>query len=272
MGSKEFAKKVVELIGGTVVDGRLYEKESDYGVTVAISDTMSATVWMNDHIKAGRSPEWVAGWLTAVIRIERQSEFDKEQITDWERAKKALRIMLMHRRKEPEVCRSAAECGYDDLVLVPYLKVDIGEREGGTTPVVSGMLNVWNVSPKDCIDTAIENSRKDWEIRSMGSIMAEMMEKIGLPDQEEDWEGFEMLVVSNKNRHLGAVAEIFAREELLKRLGQGYSAIPSSRHEMLILGREQSDNVLLNQIVSEVNHYKVEERDRLSDHVYEIWE
>lgn len=267
MGSEEYAKRVAELTGGKVESGKDHDRGSDHGVTLDIGNGLGVIFWMDQFRKDGKSPEWAAGYIRGTMKKEKDVTFDQQQIMNKGKVKRNLRIMLQHRRRNPEVFRSATEYGYHDLVLVPYVKVEISKAGKSHVRVKSRMLDHWNMSPKECIDIAIENSRKDWEIRSI----SELVEELGIHRPETDPDVPEMLVVSNKDRYLGAVAEIFAREELLKILGAGYTAIPSSRHEMMLLNRRQSDRDILDSMVRDINESEVDVRDRLSDHTYEIW-
>ena len=203
-----------------------------------------------------------------------QPAFDEELVLNWELAKPNLRARLLNAKvlPEPEVKRSAKEYMMDDLIIAPYVVIDL-DAGYASAPVNYKLLEHWNQSPKNVIDLAMENSRKECTIRDLYKLTMELMPEEFEEEFRKEFEDLEdaprMLVCSNKDRYYGAIAGILMMKELVETFGTGYTLIPSSVHETIAVNRGGLDK--MSAMVREVNQQHVLPKERLSDHVYNIW-
>ena len=156
------------------------------------------------------------------------------------------------------------ESGFEDIES--YLFVNF---EGGSYKLYRHHIKTFGLSEEELWERAKENSRKTTVIKSLYSVMNEM---VGVDFEEEEVEP--MYVISNNSRFRGA-ASVLNRdlvEEFANKLGvKGFAILPSSVHEMLLIPfREESeiDMRMLNEMVWQVNHTQVEPEERLTDRAY----
>ncbi len=267
MNEREYAQKVAELVGGTVVTSR---KNGVMITQVTIpKEGIQKLYPVGVFMMAQKSPEWMAGYIRA-DSAKKEDLPDVKWMLEWEEVKQHLKARLKHRDTEPEVCRSAREYGLDDLMIEPFVEVDIPGGLGAAE-IKPEMLNVWNVQAKEVIDIALDNIRNDVVIKDMAEQLGELAAEIGekyLGELPEDYP--QMLIVTNGAKRYGAIAAIFARERLVEHFGTGYTLIPSSLDEMIALNRRGGWEEM-NELVREVNRDVLEPTEILSTHIYEIW-
>lgn len=264
MSIEEYAKKIAKMI-----DGEVLEKKTCVGKLYGVHIRKNGPViYVEKAYREGIAPEEAALSIREIYEYGEDPQIDGEMITDWERVKHHLKARLQHEKTHPEVFRSARAYMLDDLVIVPYVEVEMSVGEAAA-PVSTNMLEVWNQSPQTVIDIALENTKKECCIHDMYELMKEarldflMAEREPLGDEAP-----EMLICTTKKRCWGAIAAIFLQEELVKHFGTGYTLIPASVHEMIAVNRRGFK--VFNRIVREVNE-QISERERLSNHAYQIW-
>ncbi len=150
------------------------------------------------------------------------------------------------------VVRFSAECGKETLIRV-----------------TKKMLNSWNRTEDELHNIALVNMNRDepqlFDLNDIIDILlgnAEDVRTIG---------DSEMYVLTCHSKRYAA-AKILDKE-LMKRITGGKKCymIPSSIHEWIILPitlDKESDLLILNEMVCEVNEEKVEPNEILSDHIY----
>lgn len=208
-----------------------------------------------------------------VIKFEEIKEREeKKTMSKWEDVKKdiTIRFYSKDKAKNYEIKRSAKRYGFDDLVLVPALMLGMEGESLRVAPIKKCMLEAWGITRDTLFKTAFSNIK--YTITGMNEFMRNMMILDGMPEdlvdtiipKEED-----MYIVSNPSIICGAVAVITAREELKTRFPEGYTVIPSSVHEVLVVPK--TDGVIeedLKALVESVNANVVAPEDKLSDNVY----
>lgn len=84
-------------------------------------------------------------------------------------------------------------------------------------------------------------------------------------------DNFGMYVLSNESMVDGASAIVSrnALNQAYEVIGENFYILPSSRHELILIGQSKVDDVgFLRNMVKEVNETVVDKRDKLSDNVY----
>lgn len=110
-----------------------------------------------------------------------------------------------------------------------------------------------------------------YAFRCLGSLIGEMMEQTGLdtvPGLEEEMEGVEMYVLTNRTGSYGA-AGLLERETVREfAKGRNYYILPSSLHETIWVPAEQCERKQLDEMVREINEEQVDREEWLSCHSY----
>ena len=273
MTKREYAEAIA-----TIIDAEVREVEKNNGVIfTGLTKTIKGaniapTIYIEEFYENDKSIEEAAKMIETIIENNNVNNFDAEGLMDWETVKDQLSARLLNKATNAEVKRDASSYGFEELIIVPVINVSINEG-AGSIKVTSRMLDRWKKSPKEVIDTALDNIKGDYEIKGMTEMIMDMMEI-----SEEDRDAFraiygaedeKMFVLSNKTKCCGAIAVISAKEELEKRFPNGYVVLPSSIHEVLIVpiedGVRESE---LTAMIQEVNGTQVAPEERLADRAF----
>lgn len=201
---------------------------------------------------------------------DNKMNIDIEWIQDYEQVKGKL-VACLYNASNAEafpVHQSAKRYGFDDLIITARIMVDLGAQGRGSIIVRPDLIERWGVTKAEVIRQALANVKKDCVIKTMAEILREMMPKgmadvIGIPDDEEQ----KMLVITNADRIHGAVAILNAKKELNKRFPNGYTVLPSSIHEVIVVGSTEDENAFTG-MIGEVNDAEVDMQEQLSNHAY----
>ena len=195
-----------------------------------------------------------------------------EQFLDYEGyIKERLRVRLLNKKNYDEVQKSAASFGFEDLILVPYVNMDMSDISGmsGSVKLKNEHLKHWGVSENEVFKAAIKNTKNDVEIKDMMEIVAQME---GIPEDivaQMTAGRPRQLVVSNKSNIYGAAAILGCIEQLKEQYEDGFFVIPSSVHEVIVLPvTEEFDKESLDSMVRDVNATVVSSEDFLADGTY----
>lgn len=144
--------------------------------------------------------------------------------------------------------------------------VDLGDLLGdhSITAVTYKLLQTWGITLDELENAACLNDTRTYTVRNMGEIVGIMM----TPPASED---AAMYVVSNEACFFGAVGVLdkHMQAKLAAIFPAGCFILPSSVHECIaVSGKMDADE--LARMVFQINRAEVEERDRLSDHVFQI--
>lgn len=260
MNKQEFANKVAELVGGKV-----QEVEKANGVKfVAIttdSGCVRPNVYIDENFEKGMSVEETAENVRKVFS-QNIPEIDTRVVMNYDKMREYLTARLYHNSTHAEVAKSASEYGFDDLIIVPYIsgiKIDTGAT--GAIKVTKELTERWGVSEDTIFADAFENVKKNMTVKDMSVVMSELsgikVESGFVPENEP-------LIVSNSEKNNGAISVMFCKEKLQERFPNGYTVIPSSIHECMIMPYMGNVDFM----VQEVNKQELKPQDVLSDHAY----
>jgi len=160
--------------------------------------------------------------------------------------------------------------GFNDIVLVGRLEVELPDDSRGTVLVTEDILQRVGVSAKEMFDVARENSEQKHPVKitTMAEVMSELtgMPEFLLEDVPPQY------VVTNHDYLKGASVigydGIF--DKIRETVGEDFYMLPSSVHEIIVIPKSFcSENELdLNSMVCEVNATVLDEKDFLSDNVF----
>lgn len=258
MTIQEYAQTIAQSITGATVN----EVEKANGVILTAvtfptdKENIKGNFYVDDFYKDGEDIEDVIERIRALQR-KQTPDFDIEFIYKWESVRPHLRARLYNVATSADVKKSASEYGFNDLIIVPYIE-DV--CKDGAVKVTSELVKMWKVTPDEVLQIAEENSKERARLESMTDVLRAM--GMDIPPMFED----PMIIATNEHKTFGAYAVIAKLDELMKRFKNGFTVLPSSVHEVIIVDRR--DEREMSAMVSEVNDTTVEPDIQLSNHAY----
>jgi len=149
-----------------------------------------------------------------------------------------------------------------DLAIYPILNID----EHGIVKLTPAMLAWDGLTEEEVMQAAKSNSKKDYTVRPMQEVIAEMT---GMPP--EAMPPLDIVILSNTAAFYGAtsIADQESLDKACQMLGsRNVIIIPSSLHEVLVVPADMANSKDISNMIREVNDTTVQEHDRLSDHPY----
>lgn len=233
---------------------------------VVKKDHYSPCIYIGDMFDAGLSVDDAEVQVRAILATPAPEECSLANvITDWDVAKDMLELRLYNENTPAEVKFSAEDYGFDDLIIIPYVKLS----DNASIKVNNSLMKSWGVSEDLVFDKAKHNTEKNGlylktMFEALIELMPEMKGCIEKPEDEKLW------VLSNNKRHLGAIQVIVFQMEINALMPNGYYVIPSSIHEVLIVPNGEVEEDELNKMVKTVNEEQIMLEDQLSNHVYKF--
>lgn len=283
MTEQEYTEKVAEIMGGDVVSEKKPSGEVFWGVELipmgAETSELRPVVYTKIPYMQGMSVEETAKAMTELAKArEHMTMASVEFIKDYEKVKDRLRARLQMLGSDPEVFRSAAEFGLDDMVIVPYVEITM-ENGTASMKVRKGWAEAWGTTEDEVISLAMAQTKKECVMKDMLDLMKEDAEKyrdeldedvIRMIENREVLDLPEMIVCTRENRTQGAIAGILLRDELMAHFGTGYTLLPSSVHESIVINRSDNEEGFLSEMVQMVNGKCVEPHEILGTRAYLI--
>lgn len=261
-----YAEEVAGIIGD---NAEIYVAEKangvrKVGIRLKLDDHINPTLYINEFFDNGVPVEEAAERIkeAAAEAMENIKDFSLPNVEEYEAIKPNLKVRLYNHATKAEVQMSAAEYGFDDLILVPVIDEII---IGGAAKVTSSMLSSWGKTVEEVVSDAIENL--DYVCRPLNEVLKEMMGEFGDTDDDQPVPPMPIFLVTNKSKVCGAASILAAKKEIEERCPNGYIVLPSSVHEVLVVPKEFEDDPL-GSIVKEVNETQVSPEDRLSNNIY----
>lgn len=253
-----YAEKVAKLTGGEIKKVEKTNGIIKTGITFP-GGRVAPVYYLDEAFAEGRSPEEQA----AEIMKHRQTiTSDVPDLEDFSVAKPMLRARLYNKKTKVEVFESAAEYGFDDLIIVPVIDgIKVAGVMRGSAKLSQSMLESWGITTHEAIEIAMANSK--YVICTLAEKLANLM---GMPVPADA--APPLFVVSNGDYMYGAIGGILAQRELEERFPDGYSIIPSSVHEILVVPKGEIDDGDLDGMICQVNDTEVSPEEVLSDHAY----
>jgi len=264
---RTFSQEIIGELKNHNLTGEIKEVEKANGVmltgiAIKTDGNASPTIYVDDMLKKGLSVEEAAAQITAIINKDTAKDIDISWFYDFSKVKPMLRARLFNQATNAEVSKKAP-APFDDLIIVPYITgVVIDGKPDGAIKVKADHLKIWDVTPDEVIEIAESNSKNDAEAMSMSEVLRQM--GYPAPPFVDD----PMTVVSNREKCFGAYAIIAMLDELKERYTNGFTVLPSSVHEVIII--DSDDQETLDSMVEEVNAEQVDYQEQLSNHSYRV--
>lgn len=240
-------------------------------------DKECISVKLNDNVAATIYYEMISG-LTVSEAVEKINAITEQEsgkvnrisavadfFTNYENVKKNLRARLYRENVPAEVKRSAKGYGFDDLIIVPYCNVEMGE-ESGSIKILKAHLEQWGVSEDEVIDQAIANMEEITKMQGLFSFVARQM---GMDADDMGDRSEEPMIVSTDDTSFGAGGILTKIDYFKERFTNGFYVLPSSLHEVLVVPAIEGQDVeSLTEMVQAVNATEVAPEEVLSSKAY----
>ena len=268
----EFAQAIATAVNGEAKEAEKTNGVKKTGICVGTGN-IRPNICIDEMYDEGLSVEEATKQVSEMAEryAVPDSEFDVNRVYDYRVAKDMLELRLYNNKTNAEVFQSAAKYGYDDLILVPYIRLS----DEASIKVTNDLLDMWDMDADEVIDDAMESTRKkEFKIQSLRDIFIEMMgEEMAsvMVPPIEDGEEEKQYFVGNSKKAFGAIGAIVLKDEFNKRFPNGYYILPSSIHEVLLMPKSCGMNKTeIDDMVNAVTNEQVAPEDVLGWHCYEF--
>ena len=241
------------------------------GIVMPSESNVKPTVYIDKYFEDGFTvDEARQNVISSATTHEATANINTDDFLNFDYVKPKLRARLYNQTTNAEVYKSAAEYGFDDLIIIPYI-TDIAisnVNELGSIKVTNSLIEQWKTTADEVIRIAEENSSNDYMIRSMMEMLMGLISDSDMDELISTDTTDPILVVTTRNKICGAYAIIPALKEFKKKWNKGFVVIPSSIHEVLVINAESMSKEELNTMVNDVNETQVAPVERLGSHVY----
>ena len=231
-----------------------------HGVAVPTNNgTIKANIYIDECYDAGYTIDDARAHVMRVMRTDavQGADFNIDWIYDYAQVIPHLTARLYNKSTSADVFKSADVYGFSDLIIVPYVNIDNLPNGAGGVIVTNELVKTWNVTPDEVIEMAEQNAQATAKLQSMSEILAQFGMPVG--------DGFPMWVLTNDTKCYGAYAIIAKLDELKAKFKDGFTVLPSSVHEVIIVTEKDE---ALSDLVRCVNGEQVRPDEQLSDHAY----
>lgn len=278
MTKREYAEVIAKAIGENtevVIKSNANGVEIT-GIKVKIEGVnVAPTFYVDGYYEANVQVEEAARKLKELAdkhieSIKANGKMEMEWVLDYENVKDKLTARLYNEATDAEVFRSAKKYGFDDLIIVPYINVNVKGIDGAIK-VTDKLLEQWGVTKTKVINQALKNSANEARIEDLDEMIARMegrdieevkvaMGVMGTP---------RMVIINNDSLMFGAVA-VIAKLDFLKEKYGSFYVIPSSVHEVIVVPSDIIPESEINNMISAVNGEMISPEERLGSKAYFI--
>lgn len=190
-------------------------------------------------------------------QAEQLKNMDKDTFLD------GIRVRLLNAARNEDAKAQYPYFDFMDLIGVFHYKMG----ETASVRVTYALAEMIGVTLEELKAAGMRNTEKDKKVMPL----AQMMNSLA-PGNDDAFEGgVPLWVFTNREAYFGASIMLIADpfEELSQKLETDLFILPSSKHEVLVLPKEQGDEAGLSGMVREINDSVVSGEDFLSDTIYQ---
>jgi len=253
MTKMEYAREIALAVNGEIKEVEKANGVKLIGITKRTeSGKVAPNVYIDQAYEYGEPIEEVAVKIQRIFDAEAPEIPNVDDVLIYEKVKPMLRARLYNSSTKADVFRSASEYGFDDLIIIPYVQLNIEM----SVKVTNDLIERWEADANEVLEIAMKNSMQDVEEKSMA-------EMFGLPEEALP---SPMRVVSNFSKMHGAIGILGKLAELKERYGS-FMVIPSSIHEVIVVPTDSKDDAFT-KMIKAVNEGQVAPEERLGSHEY----
>lgn len=251
---KNYAEEIATMIGGNVVT-----TINGTGINVDMKwGNINPTVYVDDYFRDGLTTDEAARNIMMVLQDAEMPEWIAEfSLTTWDAAKRNIYPRLTKTEKGlgnmPYI--NAGQFGFEDLSIIFMIK----QTDNQFAIVNNQMLDYWEVTVETLYIEAVGNI--NCEFKNLSEKLKDIDPEMELPETPIWFAGY-------TDKPYGAFAVIPLKPLIRDKFPDGYIVIPSSIHEMLIVPKNQANEINIDEMIVQVNNTCVNSKDILSDHAY----
>lgn len=203
---------------------------------------------------------------------EPKEDFDTSCFTDFSQAKNQIVMRLVNFRQNEKLLKEIPFFRYQDLAIIFYYLLHADCDQQANILIHNHHLSLWGIDRDQLYTLAKENTPRllPPQFLPMRSILKELQPYYEVPVSSPMPP---LYILTNDFRTNGATALLYDHllHEVAETLKKDLIILPSSIHEVLILGADPSDKDVLSRytdMVREVNASHLRDEEVLSDHVY----
>jgi len=241
-------------------------------------ERLSPTIYLEEYFQQFETGTAMEEVITSILNLYAEIRYTPDWsgggIESFMQMKDLLAYRLINREKNRSLLEEAPHCEYLDLAIVFYLLLEVGSQGSATMMIRNEHLKMWDVSPEEIYQCAVENTPKllPVEFKSIEAVLKEL--DIEEPVKEitgNEAADAQMYVLSNEIRSFGAAVILYDQmlEKLADTMKEPYYVLPSSVHEVIIVPESKSmASIELEAMVTEINQTQVDDEEILSNRVY----
>ena len=257
-----------------------------YGLSMREQDEhISCNIYLEsfyDDFVEGRSLESIVNKIEQDVQEHIcDIEYDiVQKVNEFDFVKDKIIYKLINTEYNHEFLKDVPHRDWMNLSII--YKIDLGEYGDHTASinVTNNLLKIWNTTEEELFALAKVNTpkRRKLCIKGLFYVVENMISNFSDTEINESFINEcrqrceDMLVVTNEVMIEGAVSILYEEtlEELKQRIGNRFYVIPSSVHEMLVIGEEDREGMKLfiNEMIKDVNDSKVAYIEILSNNAY----
>lgn len=232
---------------GTIRTGLIFNQPG-----VNVSPTIYLEEFYDQYLQGESVNSLVQSIQEIYEKVKVKKSFPYNNILDYQKMKDRIVYKVIRRESNEELLREIPYENFLDLAIVFYALLETTEFGTATLLIRNEHLRGWQISKKDIIEAARENTPRLLPI------------EVGMLTDY-------MYIVTNSMRSFGAAVMIYdgVLKQIRAMLGENFYVLPSSVHEIILIpesyGMERSH---LQEMVKEINRTEVENEEILSDNVY----
>lgn len=156
---------------------------------------------------------------------------------------------------------------FHDLIILPRLKVRENKDGIASVAINQSLLDLWGTDMTTVVNIGVMNLEGTTSIQSLPAVLS-LLYPIDF-DMNVETDPVNALIVSNKQNLYGAINIITAIDELYKRFPEGFTVLPSSIHEVIVVSNDTFENSSeMVSMVREINATIVKPEEVLSNNIY----
>lgn len=229
---------------------------------------VSPVVYIDDYVENGLSSDAIAATIIDIFNSSVPND-DFENLKNPEWIKKNLSLMMLNTELNRDILDEFPHKEFFDLSVFLCVKVKI-DGSNGIFRLTNDHLKKYGIPFEEAYETALENLKKEYVLKSMRYILTEL----GAPSeliQDVDIENA-MYCLTNKTRYYGAACLLLEDvvAGLAEILDSDLAIIPSSVSEILLIPINNRVGIIedLFEMIENVNDTVVDAMEILSYHPY----